>query len=140
MVWYEVEWLLILIDRDYLDHLMLGCMMIIKNEAFLFPSILINLILIFCINGMVLERHMLIKFFICYELFIFNLSSIILISSVDINSLLIILFLLWSSTFEAVLALSVSYRFNHWKYLLQRVYLMFGSLLVIKSIDSIFSV
>ena len=74
--------------------------------------IILSSILFFTINGMVFERNMLLKFFICYETFLFTLSVIIIISSIDINEMLIILLLLWNSTFEAVLALSVSYRYN----------------------------
>jgi len=70
----------------------------------------LNLVLLVSINGMVLERNMLSKFFVCYETFFFTLSVIMLLSSVDIDEMLIILLLLRNPTFEAVLALSVSYR------------------------------
>jgi hypothetical protein len=61
--------------------------------------------------GMMIDRKLLLKFFLCYELFFFILSVIMLGCSCEINVMIIVLFLLWNSTFEVVLGLSVLFTF-----------------------------
>jgi hypothetical protein len=65
------------------------------------------LVLIGSMIGMMIDRKLLLKFFLCYELFFFILSVIMLGSSCEINVMIILLFLLWNSTSEVVLGLSV---------------------------------
>jgi hypothetical protein len=61
-----------------------------------------------CVLGMFLFRSSLLKFFILYELFFFAISTFILLSSTNmINSSILVLFLLWNSTFEIILCLSI---------------------------------
>jgi len=56
---------------------------------------------------MIIDRYILLKFFLCYELFFFILSVIMLIYSIDINVMILIFYLLLNSTFEIILGLSI---------------------------------
>jgi hypothetical protein len=55
---------------------------------------------------MIIYRNLILKFFVCFETFIFILTVIILIWSCDINALIIVLYVLWNSTFEVILGLT----------------------------------
>ena len=59
--------------------------------------------------GMILNRNLLLKFFLCFESFFFIMSIIIIIWSCSSNGIIIILYLLWNSTFEVILGLTMSY-------------------------------
>ena len=63
--------------------------------------------MLYSLIGMILKRNSIIKFFICYELFFVSVSVIMLIFTWDIYERLIILLLLWNTTFELALSLSI---------------------------------
>ncbi len=75
----------------------------------MFNDILIVFIVcvIGCMIGMIIDRFILLKFFLCYEIFFFTISVIMLIYSVDINVMILVFYLLSNSTFEVILGLSV---------------------------------
>ena len=79
-------------------------------------SLLLLLVLLGCLIGMIVDRYILLKFFLCYELFFFTLSVIMLIYSIDINVLIIVFYLLGNSTFELILGLSILILYNWYKY------------------------
>ena len=87
---------------------------------------LLFILLLGSMIGMIIDRNIVIKFFLCYETFVFTISIIMIICSCEINELILILFLLWNSTFEVVLGLSVLMVFN-WFILLCSLF-AFGSL------------
>jgi len=73
--------------------------------------IFLSIILILTLGsviGMIIHRNLFIKFFLCFESFFFIISVIILIWSCSINGIIIILYLLWNSTFEVILGLTIS--------------------------------
>ena len=70
--------------------------------------------LIGCLIGMIIDRYILLKFFLCYEIFFFTISVIMLIYSVDINVMILVFYLLSNSTFEVILGLSVLLLHNLW--------------------------
>ena len=57
---------------------------------------------------MIIHRILLVKFILCFESFFFIISVIIMIWSCSINGIIIILYLLWNSTFEVILGLTIS--------------------------------
>ena len=59
--------------------------------------------------GMIIYRNLLLKFFLCFESFFFIISVIIIIWSCSSNGVIIILYLLWNSTFEVILGLTMSF-------------------------------
>ena len=72
--------------------------------------IFISIILIVTLGsviGMILNRNLLLKFFLCFESFFFIMSVIIMIWSCKCNGIIIILYLLWNSTFEIILGLTM---------------------------------
>ncbi len=60
-----------------------------------------------CLIGLIIDRYILLKFFICYETLLFTISVIMLILSVDINVMIVVFYLLLNSTFEVILGLSI---------------------------------
>jgi len=78
----------------------------------LLMALVLVVVLIGSMIGMMIDRKLLLKFFLCYELFSFILSVIMLGCSCEINVMIIVLFLLWNSTSEVVLGLSVLFTFN----------------------------
>ena len=66
----------------------------------------INLLCLVIIIGMIIDRNLILKSSICYELLFFNISINILFYPHNIYEIIIILLILWNSIFEAVLGLS----------------------------------
>ena len=66
--------------------------------------------------GMNIHRNLLLKFFLCFESFLFIISVIISIWSHSINGIIILLYLLWNPTFEIILGLTILFFLNviHW--------------------------
>ena len=64
------------------------------------------------IIGMIIYRNLLLKFFLCLETFFFIISVIVLISSIKINGIIIVLYLLWNSTFEVILGLTILFLYS----------------------------
>lgn len=60
-----------------------------------------------CLTGLIIDRYILLKFFLFYETFFFSISVIMSIYSVDINVMIIVFYLLSNSTFEVILGLSI---------------------------------
>lgn len=60
-----------------------------------------------CLIGLIVDRYILLKFFLCYETFFFTISVIMLIYSVDINVMILVFYLLSLSAFEVILGLSI---------------------------------
>ena len=59
--------------------------------------------------GMIKYRNLLLKFFLCFESFFFIMSVIVMIWSCSSNGIIIVLYLLWNSTFEVILGLTMSF-------------------------------
>jgi len=57
--------------------------------------------------GMIIHRNLLLKFFLCYEIFFFTISVIMLFCACNMNKIILVLLFLVSTTFEVVLGLSV---------------------------------
>ena len=77
------------------------------NDTIIYWMILI--LTLGSVIGMILNRNLLLKFFLCFESFFFIMSTIIIIWSCSSNGIIIILYLLWNSTFEVILGLTMSY-------------------------------
>jgi hypothetical protein len=60
-----------------------------------------------CLIGLIIDRYILLKFFLCYETFFFTISVIMLIYSVDINVMILVFYLLSNSSIEVILGLSI---------------------------------
>ena len=65
---------------------------------------------------MMIERQLLLKFFLCYETFFFSISVIMLLFSCEINGMIIVLYLLWNSSFEIALGLSLLFLMFYARY------------------------
>ena len=70
-------------------------------------TIEIVLVLFFSMIAMIIDLNLWLKFFLCYETFFFTISVIMILCTCEINEMIIVLFLLWNTTFEVVLGLSV---------------------------------
>ncbi len=57
--------------------------------------------------GIIIHRNLLIKYYLCFELFFFVLSLIMLFCSMSISIICLVLYFLISTTFEVVLGLSI---------------------------------
>ena len=68
---------------------------------------LIGLLLVFSIIGMIIDRNLLLKFIICYELFLLVFLLNMLFSSINVFINFIILLVLFNSVFESILGLSI---------------------------------
>ena len=82
--------------------------MLIFNSFLLIILSIILILTLGSVIGMIIHRNLFIKFFLCFESFFFIISVIILIWSCSINGIIIILYLLWNSTFEVILGLTIS--------------------------------
>ena len=69
--------------------------------------IMLMIAVVACLIGLIIDRQMLLKFFLCYETFFFTIAAIMLIYTVDINAIIIVFYLLSNSTFELILGLSI---------------------------------
>lgn len=76
------------------------------GSSFIFFYFL-SLSLVACLIGLIIDRQQLLKFFICYELFFFTLSVILLIYSIEMNGMILVFYLLSNSTFEVIIGLSI---------------------------------
>ena len=74
--------------------------------------IIISFVLLGCMIGMIIDRHFLLKFYLCYETCFFTISVIMLLCSCEINEIILVLYFLWNTTFEVVLGLSVLWVFH----------------------------
>ena len=68
---------------------------------------LIGLLFVFSIIGMIIDRNLLLKFIICYELFLLVFLLNMLFSSINVFIFIIILLVLFNSVFESILGLSI---------------------------------
>ena len=85
-----------------------------KTKSWLVISYWMILILTLgSVIGMILNRNLLLKFFLCFESFFSIMSIIIIIRSCSSNGIIIILYLLWNSTFEVILGLTMSFIQEH---------------------------
>ena len=57
--------------------------------------------------AVIIDLNLWLKFFLCYETFFFTMSVIMILCTCEINEMIIVLFLLWNTTFEVILGLSV---------------------------------
>jgi len=57
--------------------------------------------------GIVIDRHMLLKFFLCYETLFFTVAVVLLAYSGDVNAVVLVFYLLFCSTFEVIIGLSI---------------------------------
>jgi NADH:ubiquinone oxidoreductase subunit 3 (subunit A) len=106
---YKFNYWMIIIHFMIFEQELLFCFLLLfglhSNAVYVFIIILI--LILFCsIISMVIDRNLLLKFFICYELFWYAISVNLLCCTCDNYSIVIILLLLWNSTFEAVLGLT----------------------------------
>ena len=72
----------------------------------LFNTVFI-VVFVACLIGLIIDRYILLKFFLCYETFFFTISVIMLIYSVDINVMILVFYLLSNSKFEVILGLII---------------------------------
>nr|YP_010729741.1 Nad4L [Calcarina hispida]WEF49981.1 Nad4L [Calcarina hispida] len=82
----------------------------IFNLIFIIYYIILQLSLILILGsviGMIIYRNLLLKFFLCFESFIFIISVIIIIWSCSIFNYIVVLYLLWNPTFEVILGLTI---------------------------------
>ncbi len=84
---------------------------LITNSLVIPNNLIIMIVFLFvfvaCLIGLIVERYILLKFFLFYETFFFSISVIMLIYSVDINVMIVVFYLLLNSTFEVILGLSI---------------------------------
>ena len=76
--------------------------------------IILSLLILFtfsCVIGMSIHRNSLIKSFLCYESFFFTVFILVIIWSCSINGILIIIYLLWNSTSEIILGISILFSY-----------------------------
>jgi hypothetical protein len=62
-------------------------------------------------SAVIIDLNLRLKFFLRYETFFSTTSVIMILCTCEINEMIIVLFLLWNTTFEVVLGLSVSFIF-----------------------------
>jgi NADH:ubiquinone oxidoreductase subunit K len=60
-----------------------------------------------CLIGIIIDRHMLLKFFLCYETLFFTVAVVLLAYSGDVNAVVLVFYLLFCSTFEVIIGLSI---------------------------------
>ena len=65
------------------------------------------IVLLCCIIGMIIDRTILLKWFLCYDLIYFIILLLLILLSIDINTYIILCYLLWNSTIEVVIGLSI---------------------------------
>lgn len=78
-----------------------------NSNSYILILIVFIVCVIGCMIGMIIDRFILLKFFLCYEILFFTISVIMLMYSVDINVMILVFYLLSNSTFEVILGLSV---------------------------------
>ena len=63
-------------------------------------------LLVFILVGLIINRVLLIKYFICYEIVLFTISIILINYSHCINELVLVLYIIWNSIFELIFGLN----------------------------------
>nr|YP_010729724.1 Nad4L [Neorotalia gaimardi]WEF49964.1 Nad4L [Neorotalia gaimardi] len=88
---------------------------IVRHLVIPYPLLTIQLSLILILGsvfGMIIYRNLLLKFFLCFESFIFIISVIIITWSCSIFGYIVVLYLLWNPTFEVILGLTILFAYS----------------------------